>query len=632
MITLNNITLRRGQQILLQQVSWTIYHKQRIGIIGANGAGKTSLFALLQQELQADSGEIDIPKQLTFAHVAQETPAYTCSALDFVLDGDTKLRQLQQKLVEAEQHNNGELIATLHTQLSDIDAYTAPSRAARLLDGLGFNADEQQKPVSAFSGGWRVRLNLAKALMCRSDVLLLDEPTNHLDLDAVLWLEQWLANYTGTLLLISHDRDFLDHIVDHIAHISHQQIKVYAGNYSSFEKQLAAHLLVQQATYEKQQKQLAHLQHFVDRFRAKATKAKQAQSRLKAIERMDLISAVQSESPFQFHFKKPGQCPNPLLALDDARIAYGEKTILNAVNFTITPKDRIALIGPNGAGKSSLIKLLANEITPAHGTMHVGAGLKIGYFAQHQVDHLDLAETPLQHLRQLSPTTKDQELRTYLGTFGFSGDRALEPVNIFSGGEKSRLALALLIWQQPNLLLLDEPTNHLDLEMRQALSMALQEYEGAMIIVSHDRFLLRTTVDQLVLVADGKVQPFEGDLEDYQQWLFQFRRQAENSSISSEKPTHSRKLQRQQDAKEREIRRPLLQKIKKLEDEMSQLQKNSTTIELALTDLSLYEEQNKAKLQQYLLEQSTLKKQLELVEENWLEACAQLEELLDNQA
>ncbi|MDR3477961.1 MAG: ATP-binding cassette domain-containing protein [Gammaproteobacteria bacterium] len=627
MITLRNITLRRGPNVLLNDVNWTIYHKQRIGIIGANGCGKSTLFSMLLNEMHADSGELELPRQLKLAHVAQETPAYAKSALDFVLDGDVELRTLQSELEVAEQQNDGQRIAVLHQQLSEADAYTANARAAQLLDGLGFNVTEQQKPVNAFSGGWRVRLNLAKALMCRSDVLLLDEPTNHLDLDAVLWLEQWLKKYDGTLLLISHDREFLDEVVDHVAHIHQQQLKLYVGNYSAFEKQRAADLMVQQATYEKQQKHVAHLQSFVNRFRAKATKARQAQSRLKAIERLELVSAVQIDSPFHFHFKEPSQCPNPLLSLEDATIAYGERIILSHLKFSIGPKERIALLGPNGAGKSSFIKLLAGELEIAKGRLEIGSGLKIGYFAQHQVDKLELPESPLHHMRKLAPTTKDQDLRTYLGSFGFVGNQVLEPVQTFSGGEKSRLALALLVWERPNLLLLDEPTNHLDLEMRQALSLALQEYDGAMIIVSHDRFLVRTTVDQLMLVAEGQLKPFDGDLNDYERWLLDFRRSNEKVSTDDDNNANaiSRKEQRQLDARERELRRPLLQKMKKLEDELEKLQTENTKIETALADISLYEEKNKATLQEHLLKQAKLKQQIETTESAWLTASEELD-------
>jgi len=622
MITLRNILLRRGKNVLLQNVDWTIYHKQRIGLIGANGSGKTSLFAMLLGELHQDDGDLQIPRQLKMAHVAQETPAYAKSSLDYVLDGDVELRALEHELTDAEEKHDGNRIANLHEKLSIIDAYTAPARAGQLLAGLGFNQTEQQKSVAEFSGGWRVRLNLAKALMCRSDVLLLDEPTNHLDLDAVLWLEQWLGQYHGTLLLISHDRDFLDATVDHIAHISHERLKVYAGNYSSFEKQRADELMIQQSTFDKQQKKLAHLQSFVDRFRAKASKARQAQSRLKAIERMDLVSAVQTESQFQFEFRNPGHCPNPLLQLDGAGVKYGEKRVLSDLNFTLTPKDRIAVLGPNGAGKSSLIKLLADELTAAEGTREAASGLKIGYFAQHQVDHLNLAESPLEHLRDLAEKTPEVELRKYLGSFGFSNDMVFEPVKNFSGGEKSRLALALLVWQKPNLLLLDEPTNHLDLEMRNALSLALQEYEGAMVLVSHYRFLVRTTTDQLLLVADHKLQDFDGDLNDYQKWLLDYRRkQTSQSTTGYEKPDLSKKEQRQHDARQRELRRPLLLKVKKLEDEMEKMEKESVKIETVLVDPSLYEPEQKDILQQHLLTQAKVKKEVVRLENEWLQAC-----------
>lgn len=627
MITFHHLTLRRGQYVLLQHLDWTIYHKQRIGIIGANGSGKTSLFSLIRGELQPDQGDLEIPKQLRLAHVAQETPALSISAIEFVLDGDDELRLLQRELIEAESQHDGIRIGALHEKMSVIDAYTATARAAQLLSGLGFNHDEQQKSVSAFSGGWRVRLNLARALMCRSDILLLDEPTNHLDLDAVLWLEQWLQKYPGTLLLISHDRDFLDQTVDHIAHLHQQQLKIYVGNYSSFEKQRAAELLIQQVTYEKQQKQLAHLQSFVNRFRAKATKARQAQSRLKAIERMDLVCAVQAESVFQFEFKQPEQCPNPLIALHKASIVYDDRIILSHLNLSISPKDRIAILGPNGAGKSSLIKLLAGEITAKSGIRETSAGLKIGYFAQHQIDHLHLDDTPLIHLQRLAGGQPEQILRTYLGSFGFTGDIVFKQVAHFSGGEKSRLALALLIWQRPNLLLLDEPTNHLDMEMRNALSLALQEYEGAVLLVSHDRFLVRTTTDQLLLVADGQLTIFEGDLHDYERWLLDFRKQQTADNVI-EKTNVSRKEQRQQEAKQREVRRPLLVKINTLEKNIDKLQKEVTSIEMLLTDLSLYESVNKEKLQQHLLQQAKVKVALEKLEEEWLYACEERDNLL----
>lgn len=623
MITLKNVSLRRGTNLLLKNVNWTIYYKQRIGLIGENGAGKTSLFSLLLSELEVDTGELEIPRRLKLVHVAQETASSDLTAIEYVLEGDQELQTLNKALRIAEDKDDGHEIATIYARLGEIDAYTASSRAAQLLNGLGFSQKEQEQTMREFSGGWRVRLNLAKALMGRGDILLLDEPTNHLDLDAVIWLENWLKEYPGTLLLISHDRDFLDRVVDHIAHISNQELKIYAGNYSNFEKQRADALLLQQAAYEKQQKHIAHLRKFIDRFKAKASKARQAQSRVKAIERMEIISAVQEDSPFKFQFREPTKCPNPLLRLEDASIAYGEKLVLDNLNLSITPKDRIALLGPNGAGKSSLIKLLAEEIEPREGTRIANAGLNIGYFAQHQVDHLHLDETPLDHLRAIAPGKMEQELRTYLGSFGFPSQRVHEHVGIFSGGEKSRLALALIIWQKPNLLLLDEPTNHLDLEMRQALCMALQEYEGAMILVSHDRFLVRSTVDQLMLVANQELKMYDGDLNDYERWLFNFRR-LENTTSAS---ISSKKSQRELDITEREQRKHLTQEIKKYESEMEKLQRQLDAVEKKLQDSSLYAENQKKELQEYLSQQSTLSQTLQEQEIAWLKACEQLDML-----
>lgn len=609
MITLINLTLRRGQRVLLDQVDWTIYHKQRIGLVGANGSGKTSLFSLILNQLHPDKGEITIPKQVRISHVAQETPGYEDSALDYVLDGDHQLRQLENELVKAEAAEDGIKVGALHEKIADIDGYTARSRAGILLSGLGFTNPEHSKSVREFSGGWRVRLNLAKALMTPSDVLLLDEPTNHLDLDAVIWLEQWLQKYPGTLILISHDRDFLDHIVDHVAHISDQHLTLYSGNYSTFEKTRAQKLLLQQAAFEKQQKQIAHMQKFVDRFKAKASKAKQAQSRVKAIERLELVAAVQSDSEFQFSFREPKTCPNPLLQLERAGIAYGDKQVLSRISLSLTPNDRIGVLGPNGAGKSSLIKLLASEIEPAQGTRFVSSDLKIGYFAQHQVDHLDLQASPLLIMQRLAPHASDQELRTYLGTFGFSSTRVFENIKIFSGGEKSRLALAMLVWQKPNLLLLDEPTNHLDMEMRNALSMALQAYTGAMLLVSHDRFLLRSTTDSLLLVANGQVQEFTGSVDDYEKWLLDYRKQqvaATEPKIKQERPKDNK---------------PLLQKIKKLEEQIAKFEQKLNQFEAKLLAPDIYEPQNKTKLQETLKEQEAIKKLLEKTENEWLAAC-----------
>lgn len=524
MITFRNVTLRRGASVLMENVEWTIFPGQRIGLIGANGAGKSSLFAMLLGQLTPDKGDVSLPKNWQIAHLSQETPASTETALEYVLAGDAKYRDIEKALIQAENEGDGMKMIALHDQMHRIDGYTAPSRAAKLLDGLGFSPAEQNMMVSEFSGGWRMRLNLGRALMCPSDVLLLDEPTNHLDLDAVLWLEEWIKQYQGTLILISHDRDFLDATVNIIAHIHEQKLTVYTGDYSTFEKTRAMKLTLQQAHFEKQQKHIAHLKSFINRFGAKASKAKQAQSRAKALDKLEVISAVAQETPFSFEFKMPAQRPTPLLQCENASVAYDDRTIISRINLILTPRDRIGILGPNGAGKSSLIKLLAGEVPSASGVREAAPGLNVGYFAQHQVDHLFLDDSALLHLQRIAPGSSDQTLRTYLGTFGFVGDEVFSKVGRFSGGEKSRLALALLVWQKPNLLLLDEPTNHLDMEMRNALSLALQDFEGAMLIVSHDRFLLRSAVDTFLLVADGDVLPYDGDLEDYEKWLSGYRK------------------------------------------------------------------------------------------------------------
>jgi ATP-binding cassette subfamily F protein 3 len=618
MINLKNITIRRGPNVLLENVNWTIFVRQRIGMIGSNGSGKSTLFSMLLGHFQPDAGVLDIPRQLRMAHVSQEMPFVQKSALDFVLDGDVELRKLEALLTKAEDDDDGMRIAELHEKLGMMDAYTAPARAGQLLNGLGFSTEEQQKPVADFSGGWRVRLNLAQALMMPSDMLLLDEPTNHLDLDAILWLEQWLIKYPGNLLIISHDRDFLDTTVDHIAKIDHQNLRMYTGNYSSFETQRAAELLMQQSAYEKQQKQLAHMHDFVERFRYKASKARQAQSRLKAIERIELVSAVQSESPFQFKFHSPENIPNPLISLNHVDVGYGDRTILSNLNFSITPKDRIAILGPNGAGKSSLIKVLAQEMAAQDGECVTASGMKIGYFAQHQLEQLDLKESPLVHMRRIAERTPELDLRKFLGSFGFSGDSVMASVGTFSGGEKSRLALALIVWKKPNLLLLDEPTNHLDLEMRNALSLALTEYSGAMILISHDRFLVRSTTDTLLLCADGKLQDFDGDLNDYQKWLFEY---CKNKNAQPAPAGNVKKEQRKQSVEEREARRPLMDKIKSLEKDMAKLQKEAARLEAILTDQTLYEDGKKEMLKKNLLALSQTKASLETVEQEWLEAC-----------
>ena len=624
MLNFKNLAIRRGARVLFSGASFTIHKGQRVGITGANGAGKSSLFALVRNELHADEGEFTLPPGLEIAHVMQETPAVSSSAIDYVIDGDRELRRLQQQLGVAEATHDGLKQAELHAVLESIGGYSAQAKAARLMNGLGFTPEQEQKPVNSFSGGWRMRLNLAQALMCRSDVLMLDEPTNHLDLDAVIWLQDWLCKYDGTLLLISHDRDFLDTIADHIVHIEQQKINIYTGNYSAFELMRAEKLAQQQAAYLKQQREIAHIQSFVDRFKAQATKARQAQSRIKALERMEVIAMAHVDSPFDFSFPKPGRMPNPLLQLDKADIGYGHTKIIQGAGLSISPGDRIGLLGSNGAGKSSLIKVLAGEMQPLSGIRLEAEALNIGYFAQHQLEQLRLDESPLWHLQKLDPTATEKELRNFLGGFDFRGDKVLEAVKPFSGGEKARLVLALLVYKNPNLLLLDEPTNHLDLEMRQALSVALQDYEGAIVLVSHDRHLLRTVTDQFLLVADGRVQPFDGDLEDYRFWLNE-RKKVEDKSSEETVSTVSRKDQRKLDAERRQKHKPLLDALKIAEQAVEKYHSEQRRLEAELADPALYTEPEKDKLKKLLARKTEIDKALDAAESDWMAAEERLE-------
>lgn len=618
MIKITDLTLQRGNKQLLQQANLTLHVKHKVGIIGANGCGKSTLLALLRGELQADGGQVDMPEKWTIAHVAQEMPVLETSALDYVLDGDTELRQLETEL--AQNTDDGMRQAELHAQYEAIDGYTASARAAQILHGLGFNPAQETIPVKQFSGGWRMRLNLAQALMCRSDLLLLDEPTNHLDLDAVLWFEQWLKHYQGTLLLISHDRDFLDNTIDAIAHIEQQKINLYTGNYADFERQRAENLARQQADYEKQQREVAHIQSFVDRFRAKATKAKQAQSRLKSLARMEIIAAAHIDSPFTFQFFEPESQANLLLDVKQAQIGYGSTVILDKVKMRITAGARIGLLGPNGAGKSTLIKFLAEELEALSGQVQRHEHLKIGYFAQHQLEYLRLDESPLQHVQSLSPNVSEQQIRNFLGGFGFQGDMATDSITPFSGGEKARLALALLVWQRPNLLLLDEPTNHLDLEMRHALTTSLQAYQGALVVVSHDRHLLRTTVDQLWLVAHQRVQPYEGDLDEYKQWLLEHR------SLERKAQQPKGKDAQKQDAKQqREQKRSLQNKLKQLEKALDKWAAEKAHIESQLASPEVYNDLQK--VQEHSRQQQHVVEQLQETEELWLEITESLEQM-----
>lgn len=622
----------RGVKVLIEGASFQLHPGHKVGLTGANGAGKSSLFAMLRGELQPEHGDLEMPPNWVIAHVAQETPALTQAAIEFTLDGDVELRAIEKALVEAEANHQGEKIGELHARFSEIGGYSARARAAELLDGLGFKNADLDRPVSDFSGGWRVRLNLARALMCRSDLLLLDEPTNHLDLDAVIWLESWLKDYRGTLVLISHDRDFLDAIVNHIAHIEQQRLTLYKGGYSDFERHRAERLAQQQSMYERQQRNVAHLQSYIERFRAKATKARQAQSRIKALERMEMISAAHIDTPFDFSFREMQNVPDPLLVLDDVSVGYGDTTILSKIELALRPGERLGLLGRNGAGKSTLIKLLAGELAMKSGKRVEGKDLSIGYFAQHQLEQLRLDESPLQHMQKLDPETREQEHRNYLGGFDFKGDMASSPCGPFSGGEKSRLALALLIWTRPNLLLLDEPTNHLDLEMRHALTVALQEYQGGVVIVSHDRAMLRSTCDKFMLVTDGRAEVFDGDLDDYKDWLNQQKiADKQKLELAVTAPVSANKLDRAQTKAERQARiaerRPLLKEVEQIEANMAKWEQEKTQIDHQLADADLYTQSDKSILQNLLKRQAELTQLLETAELRWLELHEVLEAL-----
>jgi ATP-binding cassette subfamily F protein 3 len=624
MINFKSVALRRGQRLLFENASFTIHQGQKVGITGANGTGKSSLFELLLGTLHPEAGELSMPPGLEIAHVAQETPAIERSALDYVVDGDHELRQIEAEVRAAEAGNDGVRLAHAHARFEAVGGYAAAARAGKLLHGLGFAPGDELRTVAEFSGGWRMRLNVAQALMCRSDLLLLDEPTNHLDLDAVIWLQEWLASYPGTLLLISHDRDFLDDLTGHILHIEHQGITLYTGNYSAFETRRAEILAQQQSSYERQQREIAHVRSFVDRFRAQATKARQVQSRLKALDRMALIAQAQADSPFEFSFLDPEKLPSPLLKLDGAAAGYGDRPILADAKLLINPGDRIGLLGPNGAGKSTLVKLLAGALPVLAGERLAAQDLKVGYFAQHQLEQLRPEDSPLQHLQKLAPKAAEKDLRNFLGGFGFRGDQALDPVAPFSGGEKSRLALALLIYQRPNLLLLDEPTNHLDLNARDALSLALQDYQGALVLVSHDRYLLRTVADDFVLVADGQLEAFSGDLDDYRQWLSS--RRAARETVEEARPqAASRKEQRRSDAERRKQLRPLRLVLDKAEATLERLGADKRRLEARLADPDVYSAESKSALQSLLLEKAGVEKALAEAETAWLMASEALE-------
>ncbi|WP_411751436.1 ABC transporter ATP-binding protein [Serratia sp. (in: enterobacteria)] len=631
MIVFSSLQIRRGTRVLLDNATATVNPGQKVGLVGKNGCGKSTLLALLKGEIAADSGSYTFPNNWALAWVNQETPALDVPAIEYVIDGDREFRQLEAELQVANDNNDGHAIATLHGKLDALDAWTIRSRAASLLHGLGFSNEQLQSPVRAFSGGWRMRLNLAQALVCRSDLLLLDEPTNHLDLDAVIWLERWLKSYPGTLVLISHDRDFLDPIVDKILHIENETINEYTGNYSSFERQRVTKLAQQQSLYQSQQEKVAHLQSYIDRFRAQATKAKQAQSRIKMLERMELIAPAHVDNPFTFSFRQPESLPNPLLRMEKVSAGYGDKVILQSIKLNLVPGSRIGLLGRNGAGKSTLIKMLAGTLEPLSGEIGLAKGIKLGYFAQHQLEFLRADESPLQHLSRIAPRVLEQQLRDYLGGFGFQGDKVTEITERFSGGEKARLVLALIVWERPNLLLLDEPTNHLDLDMRQALTEALIDFEGALVVVSHDRHLLRSTTDDLYLVHDGQVEQFEGDLDDYQQWLSDLQKQQAQQDAAPKQDNgnsaQARKDQKRREAEFRTQTQPLRKQIAKLEQQMDKLGAELAAVEEQLADSALYDISRKADLTACLQKQSQAKSALEETEMTWLDAQEQLENL-----
>ena len=635
MIQFDSLSIRRGENMLFDGASFQIHPGQKVGLTGANGCGKSSLFAVFRQELVIDKGDVKIPKDWVMAHVAQEAPANERAAIEHVLDGDEEWRDLEQKIQDPDHPR----YLKYQSRYEEIDGYSARSRAAQLLSGLGFKATDIDKPAKEFSGGWRVRLNVARALMCRSDLLLLDEPTNHLDLDAVLWLERWLKHYTGTLILIAHDRDFLDQLTTHTLHIEHQKAQLYKGNYSAFEKIRAEQLANLQSQFDKQQREIAHMQDFVRRFKAKASKATQAQSRLKALEKMERIAPAHVDSPFTFSIPDPEKNPSPLLSLHDANVGYADKNIVEGIEFSMTPGDRVGLIGPNGAGKSTVIKLLAGQLKLTGGNYHSSKEVNIGYFAQHQIEQLQMEHTPMEHIQILDKecnngAATENQLRSYLGSFGFTGTKATSKVGPFSGGEKSRLALSLICYQRPNLLLLDEPTNHLDLEMRQALAVALQEYSGAVVLVSHDRHLLKVNSDKLILVANGRATEFQGSVDDYPKWLAEHNKgesanQTEDTD-NNKKPQNTasaKKEQKRIDAERRKQLQPLTSKIKRAERVMEKLGDEKQVIEEKLSDNDLYSDDNKDKLKQLLADQAYMQKELDQAEAEWLEATEQHEML-----
>ncbi|MBT3972632.1 MAG: ATP-binding cassette domain-containing protein [Acidiferrobacteraceae bacterium] len=640
MLKITDLSLRRGSRLLLENVELDVYPGQRMGLTGANGSGKSSLFAVIAGRLDADQGKVTLPRGTLITEVLQETPNSTCTAIDYVIDGDQSFRSLELKIAQAELDDNGSLLATLHSQMDDIDGFRVSARAGQLLHGLGFTATEQSQSVDTFSGGWRMRLNLARALMTRADLLLLDEPTNHLDLDAMVWLERWLISYEGIVLVISHDREFLDRSVTRIAHIEDRTIQVYEGNYSLAEERRAASIEIQNKQHQRQQKKVRHMRSYIDRFRYKASKAKQAQSRLKALERLEIISPAQQENAFVFEFETPDHSPHQLVDLKGINAGYNE-AILSNVNFRLTDGDRIGLLGRNGAGKTTLMKTLAAELPPLQGAYTGDSKLRIGYFAQQQLELLNPKWSPLDHLTDISHQQTDRSLRSFLGRFGFSGDAATEPVAIRSGGEKARLVLALIVYRKPNLLLLDEPTNHLDIQMRESISSALQSYHGCLIVVAHDRHLLRLVTDELWLIDDGTLRPFDGDLDDYVSWLRRRQKgtgkpiedqtdernkKGKELGLKAEQKIRPSKSTRQEKAKQRVKIKPLRDSLDRIEKEIDKATKVQQQLDQQLADPDIYNEANRSQLRELLFDQARNAQLHQELEGRWLEASELLEQ------
>jgi len=628
-IILEDIALRRGQKLLFSDASATLQPGQKIALIGGNGCGKSSLFALLLDELQTDAGDIRGLKGLRISHMAQETATSELTARDYVIAGDAVLYAVLQDLAKADAAGEFERSATLHQQMEELDGYSAERRAEQLLLGLGFQRDQMDTPMASFSGGWRIRLNLARALMAPSDLMLLDEPTNHLDLDTTLWLQSWLQGYRGTLLMISHDRDFIDATCGRTLEIAQQTLTAYRGGYSDYERQRAEKMAQQQAQYEKQQRRITDIEDFVRRFRAKATKARQAQSRLKELERMQKVAQAHIDSPFSFSFPAPGKVSDPLLTLSDASLGHGEHAVLSRVSVSLSPGDRIGLLGKNGAGKTTLLKSLMGELPLMGGERTEGAHLQIGYFDQQQLEVLDLDASPFLHIQRLSPKSRDQEILDFLGGFDFRGDRAREAIRPFSGGEKARLALAHVAWQAPNVLILDEPTNHLDLDMRHALEVALQDYAGAIVLVSHDRHLLRNSVEQLLLINNGSVTDYAGDVETYEKWVLSSNPSeapAPAPNVTTEDPG-DRKARRQAAANQRAQRQPLKKSLRQLEQRIEKGQQSLQALQAQLADGDLYSENVGTELAELMKQEGQLKRELAAVENEWLEQQEMLEAL-----